>query len=266
MQARDFYRAVRTLSWERAQKYAERANQSMLDCHIDTLREARYWIAQVGHESASFYYTEEIASGAAYEGRRDLGNVRPGDGRRFKGRDWIQITGRYNYTNLSRDVKIDFVGHPDWLSQEKYIGTGVAWYWRTRNLNQYAQGTGDFRGITRRINGGYNGLADRIARMYYAKRAGQGILPDKPDPLRILTVGERLAVEGLRHERKRASEAGWGSGEDRRSPKFKATYWKAKIRGVYMPAIRAAARASGWSKANRRERYAILKDAYGPLS
>ncbi len=90
------YRAMRGLNMEKARLYAPHMNEAMLKGDITTLRRAQYWIAQLAHESVDLRYFEEIASGAAYEGRRDLGNTRPGDGRRFKGRGPIQLTGRSN--------------------------------------------------------------------------------------------------------------------------------------------------------------------------
>jgi putative chitinase len=119
-------------------------------------------IAQIGHESCQLRYTEEIASGAAYEGRKDLGNTLPGDGVKFKGRGLIQITGRSNYTLLSKDFGIDFINNPALLSSPEWAVRSAFWFWKVNNLNTLAD-ISDFKGITRKINGGYNGLADREA-------------------------------------------------------------------------------------------------------
>lgn len=80
------------------------------------MREAAF-IAQILHESGSFRYTKEIASGHAYEGRKDLGNVKQGDGILFKGRGLIQITGRHNYEEISKALGVDFLNNPAWLEQ-----------------------------------------------------------------------------------------------------------------------------------------------------
>src|SRR5450631_4424983 len=71
--------------------------------------------AQVGHESGSLFFTEELASGQAYEGRKDLGNIQPGDGVKFKGRGLIQITGRNNYKAVSDALRTDFIINPTLL-------------------------------------------------------------------------------------------------------------------------------------------------------
>ena len=140
---------------------------AMVRNEITTQRRALMFIAQTAHESGGYRWREELASGTAYEGRRDLGNMHPGDGRRFKGRTYIQITGRTNYTAVGKALGVDFLEHPEFLSKPVYAAMGAAWWWRSHGCNTIAD-TGDFVAVTRRINGGTNGLADRQA---YYKRA-----------------------------------------------------------------------------------------------
>lgn len=135
-------------------------NEYLPKFEINTPLRLAAFLAQVGHESGRMRYVEEIASGRAYEGRKDLGNVQKGDGCRFKGRGLIQITGRANYTELSNDVGVDFVSQPMLLSLPEYAVMSACWYWQKRGLNELADES-RFRDITRRINGGYNGLEDR---------------------------------------------------------------------------------------------------------
>ncbi len=130
--------------------------------HYDLLRPLRlaHFMAQVSHESARFRYMEEIASGAAYEGRRDLGNTQPGDGQRYKGRGPLQLTGRANYRAFGRALGLPLESRPE-IASAPEIGIRIAMeYWRSRGLNTYAD-RDNIRAVTRRINGGYNGLADR---------------------------------------------------------------------------------------------------------
>ncbi len=124
------------------------------------IREAAF-IAQVAHESGSFRYTQEIASGQAYEGRADLGNTNPGDGVRFKGRGYIQITGRANYAKCGEALSLDLLKHPELLEEVPNACKSAAWFWYVHGLNQLAD-SGDFVGVTRRINGGTNGYPDRL--------------------------------------------------------------------------------------------------------
>lgn len=126
---------------------------------VGRLREAAF-IAQIIHESGSFRYVKELASGEAYEGRKDLGNIYPGDGVKYKGRGLIQITGRSNYTQISNAFGVDFVNNPELLEQPEWAVKSACWWWDSRNLNQYADKE-DFRRITKIINGGYNGWDHR---------------------------------------------------------------------------------------------------------
>ena len=149
-----------------AKKYYSELVGSMAVADITTKLRACGYVAQLAHESGNFYYMEEIASGAAYEGRTDLGNTQPGDGKRYKGRGPIQITGRYNYTQASKDLGIDLVNHPEWASKPEIGFKLSAWFWKRNNINRYCDND-DIVGMTKVINGGTNGLADRKA--YYAK-------------------------------------------------------------------------------------------------
>jgi putative chitinase len=127
-----------------------------------------HFLGQVGHESGGFHYMEEIASGAAYEGREDLGNVRPADGKRYKGRGPLQLTGRANYRAYGAALDLDLEGDPE-LAADPAIGILIAChYWQTRKLNAYADAD-DVKAITKRVNGGTNGLSDRIMRTLQAK-------------------------------------------------------------------------------------------------
>ncbi|MFP5501996.1 MAG: glycoside hydrolase family 19 protein, partial [Candidatus Sericytochromatia bacterium] len=105
---------------------------------------------------AKFAPIPEYASGAAYEGRSDLGNTQPGDGVRYKGRGYIQLTGRANYREYGRKLGIDLEGNPDLALQPKVAAKILVQYFQDRNLDQMAQ-AGDWRGVRRGVNGGYNG-------------------------------------------------------------------------------------------------------------
>ena len=129
---------------------------------INTYARISAFLAQVIHESGSFIYLHEIASGAAYEGRKDLGNIYKGDGKKFKGRGLIQITGRSNYEQISKATGIDFIGHPEWLEQLEYAVMSACWWWSSRNLNLLADNY-MFTRITEIINGGHKGLKERKA-------------------------------------------------------------------------------------------------------
>lgn len=119
-----------------------------------------HFLAQILHESGELRYTEELASGEEYEDRADLGNNRPGDGVRFKGRGLIQLTGRANYRAYSYFTGQNFLDNPKAISELPHSVGVAVWYWTTRRLNSLAD-AGDFEGITRAINGGLNGMENR---------------------------------------------------------------------------------------------------------
>lgn len=137
-------------------------NRSMYLGAINTSERKAAYIAQLAHESDRFRTTEEYASGSGYDGRADLGNTEPGDGRRFKGRGAIQVTGRDNYRAASEHFGVDFVAHLELLAEPEWAFRVSERYWTSHGLNEDAD-RGDFDAITRTINGAYNGKADRDA-------------------------------------------------------------------------------------------------------
>lgn len=146
----------------RIERFLEPLNQAMEEFAIDTPTRQAAFIAQIAHESGSLRYVKEIASGEAYEGRQDLGNTQEGDGVRFKGRGLIQVTGRTNYAACGKALGLDLLAHPEILEEPVNACRSAAWFWKYRGLNELAD-VGNFRKITRIINGGMNGWPDRLA-------------------------------------------------------------------------------------------------------
>jgi predicted chitinase len=143
--------------------------QAMAEFEITSYLRETAFLAQLAHESAELRYMEEIASGAAYEGRKDLGNTQPGDGKRYKGRGPIQLTGRANYKRYGDLLGLDLVNNPTQAATPE-VGFRIAGeFWQLNGLNGLADKQ-DIRGITKRINGGYNGLDDRIKYYERAKK------------------------------------------------------------------------------------------------
>jgi putative chitinase len=152
-----------------AAKFLDPLNAAMDEFDINTPERVAAFLAQLAHESGQFRYVEELATGQAYEFRADLGNTQPGDGRRFKGRGLIQITGRSNYVACMLALDIDCVTNPELLCEPVNACRSAAWFWKSHGLNELAD-AGNFERITRRINGGINGQADRLALWEVAKR------------------------------------------------------------------------------------------------
>lgn len=142
----------------------------MKEYGIDTPLRIVHFLAQLAHESGSLRYVEELASGKAYEGRKDLGNVYEGDGVKYKGRGLIQLTGRKNYTNYDNATHCGCVANPSILTRPEWAVDVSCWFWATHGLNALADND-DVKGVTRKINGGYNGLQERTQFLATAKRA-----------------------------------------------------------------------------------------------
>jgi putative chitinase len=144
---------------------------TMANNFIDSPLRMAHFLAQLAHESGDLRYTEEIASGQAYEGRADLGNTQPGDGKRFKGRGLIQLTGRNNYKAYGDDRGKDFTtdATAPLIASDAMLSADVSgWFWDSRGLNDLAD-LDDVNAVTKKINGGFNGLNDRKVRLARAK-------------------------------------------------------------------------------------------------
>ena len=145
---------------------------AMLEYGITNPADQAMFLAQIGHESGSLRYVREIwgptRAQLRYEGRLDLGNTEPGDGKRFCGRSPIQLTGRANYALAGKALGFDLVAAPE-LAELPHIGARVSgWFWRAKWLSMYAE---DLVTATERINGGRNGILDRGKRLTVARRA-----------------------------------------------------------------------------------------------
>lgn len=157
------------LSWDKTTLYYPYLIEAMESREINTFLRMAAFLAQLAHESADLRYMEEIASGEAYEGRKDLGNVNPGDGKRYKGRGPIQLTGRANYKVYGELLDLDLVNAPEQAATKEVGFKIAALYWHIKKLNALAD-IGDMKTITKRINGGFNGLEDRLRRYELAKQ------------------------------------------------------------------------------------------------
>ena len=150
--------------------YVPVLNTAMNRYQIVGAKRVAAFIAQIGHESGQLKYVKEIwgpiAAQTRYEGRADLGNTQPGDGSKYRGRGLIQITGRANYKACGDALGLDLINQPELLEKPQHACMSAAWFWATKGLSTLAD-EGKFETISRRINGGLNGLADR--QMLYAR-------------------------------------------------------------------------------------------------
>jgi putative chitinase len=224
-----------------------RAEDAMREFAITSQARGAAFLAQVLHESGRLRYFEEIANGSAYEGRRDLGNTHPGDGRRYKGRGPIQLTGRSNYRWAGHALGIPLEDQP-LLAAKHDIGWRIAGlYWRSRGLNGLAD-HGEFRTITQRINGGQNGAADRAALWAVCKR--HDCSPS--DPWAGYTAHERSWIEEydkLLHKRENLQ---------RRRVLRRVMRERAQTISVLAGRRAEGGDGRGWEHANRRKRYRSL--------
>ena len=129
-----------------------------------------HFLGQTCEESAGYRTTEEFASGREYEGRQDLGNTQRGDGPRYKGRGLLQLTGRANYADYGKALGVDLVNNPTLAAQPALSLKIACEYWKRHDINADCD-RDDAQAVTRKVNGGLNGLSDRIAFTQKAKTA-----------------------------------------------------------------------------------------------
>lgn len=202
------------LSLGRAGQYAPLLSAAMEEQGITNKKRRCAFLAQLAHESVELRYMEEIASGSAYEGRSDLGNTQPGDGKRYKGRGPIQLTGRANYRRFGRLLGLDLEGQPTLAAQPENGFRIAALFWKLGGLNELADkltlkknDAGDkivFAKITKIINGGHNGLQDRFKYFSVAKQVLHDDDPSSPQtPVAPPAVRPAESV----HEQESAAES-----------------------------------------------------------
>ena len=159
--------APRVYTADRMKSITDALNTTFTKYKIDTSLRMCHFLAQVLHESGTFRYSTEIWGNTpaqqGYDTRVDLGNTpeKDGDGYTYRGRGFIQLTGKANYKAFSKECGIDFVANPDLVAKEPYDCLSAGWFWNRKGLNTYAD-IDDIRTITKKINGGYNGYDGRV--------------------------------------------------------------------------------------------------------
>lgn len=154
----------------RVASFIQPINEAMSRFAILTPRRQAAFLAQCAHESGEFRYTRELASGDDYEGRVDLGNTQPGDGRKFRGIGVLQVTGRANITAAGIAIGVDLASDPTQGETPNNACLISAWFWSTHLLSELAD-ENKFGTITKKINGGYTGIDQRLAYWLVALRA-----------------------------------------------------------------------------------------------
>jgi putative chitinase len=162
----DDIRKIMPLAGKLADMFAAPLTAAMAEFGIDTPQRRASFIAQVAHESGQLHFTRELwgptPAQRGYEGRTDLGNTCPGDGFRYRGRGLIQITSRANYAACGAMLGFDVLNNPELLEGPTLASRSAGWLWRKRGLNELADADNQVE-ICKRINGGMNGLAERLA-------------------------------------------------------------------------------------------------------
>ena len=146
----------------------EDLNNCLIRYDITTPERIRHFISQCSHESGAGKWPKELASGEAYEGRADLGNTQPGDGPKYKGGGYIQLTGRYNYQAFANAMGDPMImeGGAAYVA-EKYPWSSAGFWWNKNGMNKLIDNGATVEQVTRKVNGGTRGLADR--QQYYDK-------------------------------------------------------------------------------------------------
>ncbi len=172
----DEFQHAAGVSIEIATRWHPPTDIALIEFDIATPQRIAAFIAQTGHETMGYKLTRELwgptQAQRAYEPpskkAHDLGNVNTGDGKRFLGRGLIQITGRANYRACGQALNVDLEAEPALLEEVPLAVRSAAWWWNKHGCNELAD-KGDFVALTRRINGGTNGLDDRQRRWEIAK-------------------------------------------------------------------------------------------------
>lgn len=211
---------------------------------IDTPLRQAHFLAQIAHESDGFATLTEYASGRAYEGRADLGNTRPGDGVRYKGRGLIQLTGRANYRRMGRRLGLGLEAEPRRAADPDIAVRTACAYWQDRQLNIHAD-RDDLVAITFAVNGGLNGLADRRERLIRGRAAMGRNLDWRPAPHPVLQRGARgPAVASLQYALRQSGcdvriDGDFGPATERALRRFQ-TQTGLAADGIAGPAVRTA--------------------------
>ena len=175
--------AIMPLARTRAATFLAPLNAAMLEFDITTPARQASFLAQLAHESGQLVYVRELWGPTPSQLRYDrdftaawpprirtdrnqlpfdLGNSQSGDGSRYRGRGLIQVTGRSNYAACGRALGLDLLAQPQLLEQTVNACRSAGWFWHSRGLNALAD-AGDQVAVSKRINGGVNGLAERLA-------------------------------------------------------------------------------------------------------
>lgn len=175
-------------------------NQYMPKYGVNNYQRITHFLAQAAEESAGFRTLEEYADGSLYEGRKDLGNTQKGDGPRYKGRGIFQLTGRANYRAIGQKLNLDLEGNPVLAATPEVSVLIALEYWKSRNINPLADAD-DLVGVTKKINGGVNGLDMRKRYLAIAKTAiphninlgpdptpAPVVVPPKPTPVNVVVA------------------------------------------------------------------------------
>ncbi len=160
-----FSKIIDRMSYAPKQKdVVEALNIGMKEADINTPLRTSMFVAQVLFETGGLKWFVELGTReyfVRYKGRTDLGNTEKGDEYKFRGRGLLQITGRFNYGEAGEALGLDLISFPD-LAAELIPGARIAgWFWKKYHLN-FPSDTRDIKKVTRVINGGYNGLQERI--------------------------------------------------------------------------------------------------------
>lgn len=147
-------------------KYLPSLNQAMALFEINTPKRQSAFLAQLAVETGDLKYDTELATGEAYEGRKNLGNTQPGDGPKYKGRGLLQLTGRANYTSMTKKlqalgINVNLVDQPELATRPDISAIIAAQYFKDRKLNRFSD-EGNIVAVSRGVNGGDNGLQHRI--------------------------------------------------------------------------------------------------------